>query len=144
MPWAGPLCYKRPRGMSAIISDTDGKQFFFEKKNQKTFILVACASGKIGDSDIKVFCFFSSEKKALAPCRCSTGGFPVSENFARTSEKTPAWRPTFVSDKAHIALQPLKRDGAEHAFGPAATVSALSHLFNELARSGVYRCGIKA
>jgi hypothetical protein len=43
----------------------EGKQFFFEKKNQKTFALVAYASGDIRDSEIKVFCVFSSEKKAL-------------------------------------------------------------------------------
>jgi hypothetical protein len=41
------------------------KQFFFEKKNQKTFAFLACAAGESRDSDIKVFCFFSSEKKAL-------------------------------------------------------------------------------
>jgi hypothetical protein len=41
------------------------KQFFFEKKNQKTFASWAHASGKIRDSDIKVFCFFSSEKKTF-------------------------------------------------------------------------------
>jgi hypothetical protein len=41
------------------------KQFFFEKKNQKTFINIAYASGQNRDSDLKVFCFFSSEKKAF-------------------------------------------------------------------------------
>jgi hypothetical protein len=41
------------------------KQFFFEKKNQKTFIIMARAAGESRDSDVKVFCFFSSEKKAL-------------------------------------------------------------------------------
>jgi hypothetical protein len=40
-----------------------GKQFFFEKKNQKTFVSWAYAAGEDRDSDIKVFCFFSSEKK---------------------------------------------------------------------------------
>jgi hypothetical protein len=40
------------------------KQFFFEKKNQKTFMSWR-AAGK--NSDIKVFCFFSSEKKVLLP-----------------------------------------------------------------------------
>jgi hypothetical protein len=39
--------------------------FFFEKKNQKTFILPAGhLQGKLADR-IKVFCFFSSEKKAF-------------------------------------------------------------------------------
>jgi hypothetical protein len=41
------------------------KQFFFEKKNQKTFMILAYAAGENRDSDIKVFCFFSSEKKAF-------------------------------------------------------------------------------
>jgi hypothetical protein len=41
------------------------KQFFFEKKNQKTFVSWACAAGENRDSGIKVFCFFSSEKKTL-------------------------------------------------------------------------------
>jgi hypothetical protein len=45
------------------------KQFFFEKKNQKTFIVMACAAGENRDSEIKVFCFFSSEKKAF-PSSC--------------------------------------------------------------------------
>jgi hypothetical protein len=39
------------------------KQFFFEKKNQKTFVIMAYAAGKNRDSETKVFCFFSSEKK---------------------------------------------------------------------------------
>jgi len=39
------------------------KQFFFEKKNQKTFVVMAYATGENRDSDVKVFCFFSSEKK---------------------------------------------------------------------------------
>jgi hypothetical protein len=42
-----------------------GKQFFFEKKNQKTFVIVACAAGENRDSDLRVLCFFSSEKQAL-------------------------------------------------------------------------------
>jgi len=45
-----------------------GKQFFFEKKNQKTFVYMAYAAGENRDSDVKVFCFFSSEKKAFL-CR---------------------------------------------------------------------------
>jgi hypothetical protein len=39
------------------------KQFFSEEKNQKTFMSLAHAAGKNRDSDVKVFCFFSSEKK---------------------------------------------------------------------------------
>ena len=39
--------------------------FFFEKKNQKTFASWRARWGEVRDSDIKVFCFFSSEKKAF-------------------------------------------------------------------------------
>ncbi len=47
------------------------KQFFFEKKNQKTFISVRCASLKRSlqhsrDSGAKA-CFFFSKKKAFLP-----------------------------------------------------------------------------
>jgi len=45
------------------VNRKKGKQFFFEKKNQKTFMIVTHAAGKNRDSDVKVFCFFSSEKK---------------------------------------------------------------------------------
>jgi hypothetical protein len=44
---------------------TQRKKFFFEKKNQKTFVFWVHAAGESRDSDKKVFCFFSSEKKAL-------------------------------------------------------------------------------
>jgi len=43
----------------------EAKQFFFEKKNQKTFASLAHAAGENRDSETKVFCFFSSEKKAF-------------------------------------------------------------------------------
>jgi hypothetical protein len=33
--------------------------------NQKTFVYMAHADGENRDSNIKVFCFFSSEKKAF-------------------------------------------------------------------------------
>jgi hypothetical protein len=55
-------------GMPVLLRwrpEREGKQFFFEKKNQKTFVYMAHAAGKNRDSDIKVFCFFSSEKKTL-------------------------------------------------------------------------------
>jgi MFS family permease len=41
------------------------KQFFFEKKNQKTFMSLAYVAAENRDSAIKVFCFFSSEKKTF-------------------------------------------------------------------------------
>jgi len=39
------------------------KQFFFEKKNQKTFAYWARACGQ--SEGVKVFCFFFSKKKTL-------------------------------------------------------------------------------
>jgi hypothetical protein len=41
--------------------------FFFEKKNQKNFIRWAVPFRKDTRQRIKVFCFFSSEKKAFVP-----------------------------------------------------------------------------
>ncbi len=38
--------------------------FFFEKKNQKTFVSRACAGRVVRDSATKVFCFFFSKKKS--------------------------------------------------------------------------------
>jgi hypothetical protein len=40
------------------------KMFFFEKKNQKTFICCVLWR-RVRDSHSKVFCFFSSEKKTF-------------------------------------------------------------------------------
>jgi len=39
------------------------KQFFFEKKNQKTFAYWAGACGQ--SEGVKVFCFFFSKKKTF-------------------------------------------------------------------------------
>jgi hypothetical protein len=41
------------------------KQFFFEKKNQKTFAPLPSLSGEAEAKHAKVFCFFFSKKKAL-------------------------------------------------------------------------------
>jgi hypothetical protein len=46
------------------------KRFFFEKKNQKTFIRFRVSVLKGACQRLKVFCFFSSEKKTLL----SSGG----------------------------------------------------------------------
>jgi hypothetical protein len=43
----------------------EGKVFFFEKKNQKTFATWARSCLHLRDQLAKVFCFFSSEKKTL-------------------------------------------------------------------------------
>jgi hypothetical protein len=45
------------------------KQFFSGEKNQKTFAFWAYAFGESRDSDTKVLCFFSSEKKAFLLAR---------------------------------------------------------------------------
>jgi hypothetical protein len=40
--------------------------FFFEKKNQKTFVGLSCSSPERARlKRMKVFCFFSSEKKSF-------------------------------------------------------------------------------
>jgi hypothetical protein len=43
------------------------KQFFFEKKNQKTFTLWRARCDWRGPQGIKVFCFFFSKKKSFLP-----------------------------------------------------------------------------
>jgi hypothetical protein len=43
------------------------RMFFFEKKNQKTFGPWRTGPGKRTHKRIKVFCFFSSEKKTFLP-----------------------------------------------------------------------------
>ena len=50
-----------------LTGDRRSKRFFFEKKNQKTFVPLARVEGNAATARPKVFCFFSSEKKAL-PC----------------------------------------------------------------------------
>jgi hypothetical protein len=58
--------------------------FFFEKKNQKTFVPRSVSLRATHATKIKVFCFFSSEKKAFllplawqwAPVRIPPGGTP--------------------------------------------------------------------
>jgi hypothetical protein len=42
------------------------KQFFFEKKNQKTFTFVSRVFLQHHPKDTKVFCFFFSKKKRFA------------------------------------------------------------------------------
>jgi hypothetical protein len=50
-----------------VVSPEERKQSFFEKKDQKTFGTLSLARHELRDSVAKVFCFFSSEKKALLP-----------------------------------------------------------------------------
>jgi hypothetical protein len=40
------------------LGEEERKQFFFGKKNQKTFILMAHVAGENRDSDVKVFASF--------------------------------------------------------------------------------------
>jgi hypothetical protein len=53
------------RSLSESCIAQQRKQFFFEKKNQKTLTSGAYAAGQFRDSDIKVFWFFSSEKNCF-------------------------------------------------------------------------------
>jgi hypothetical protein len=55
------LVTKRPA--LAGQSGEGRKQFFFEKKNQKTFAYWARACGQ--SEGVKVFCFFFSKKKTF-------------------------------------------------------------------------------
>jgi hypothetical protein len=50
-------------GGGAGQSGEERKQFFFEKKNQKTFAYWARACGQ--SQGMKVFCFFFSKKKTF-------------------------------------------------------------------------------
>jgi hypothetical protein len=42
-----------------------GRMFFFEKKNQKTFVLVACAASNARDSTQKSFASFLQKRSAF-------------------------------------------------------------------------------
>jgi hypothetical protein len=48
---------------ASLVAAGKRKQFFFEKKNQKLLFFQVHVARQNRDSDIKVFCFFSSEKK---------------------------------------------------------------------------------
>jgi len=47
------------------MSKQKGKQFFFEKKNQKTFTHWLRSFRRVSAQDSKVFCFFFSKKKVF-------------------------------------------------------------------------------
>jgi hypothetical protein len=49
------------------------KQFFFEKKNQKTFVLRLHQGVVILHQKVKVFWFFSSEKNGFLLTPCALG-----------------------------------------------------------------------
>jgi hypothetical protein len=72
------------------------KQFFFEKKNQKTFAYWARACGQ--SQGVKVFCFFFSKKKAFLPCLTFdpsggwTAAYPWTEIFRNAAAAPPAAR----------------------------------------------------
>ena len=82
-----------------------GKQFFFEKKNQKTFISSAHVAGENRDSDVKVFCFFCSEKKILLPLILSVRFLASLGCF---SDRRPGClRPRFGCNRISIRLEGL-------------------------------------
>jgi len=72
-------------GASTLNAVFVRKAFFFEKKNQKTFIPPPAARLRLSPTvpqpeAIKVFCFFSSEKKTLSDFEASgQGGAPFSQ-----------------------------------------------------------------
>jgi hypothetical protein len=57
---------KKATGQRILRMPWREKQFFFEKKNQKTFAIMAYAAGEDRNSDVKVFCLFSLEKKTFS------------------------------------------------------------------------------
>jgi hypothetical protein len=42
-----------------------GKRFFFEKKKQKTFVMLSRAASAMRAIKLKVFCFFFSKKNVF-------------------------------------------------------------------------------
>jgi hypothetical protein len=61
--------------------------FFFEKKNQKTFVPWRTGPGERSCQRTKVFCFFSSEKKIFLPlrheCVAAAGFSAFAESYQR-------------------------------------------------------------
>jgi hypothetical protein len=58
-----PARKRRGNGQQGNRVKEGRKQFFFEKKNQKTFAYWAHACGQ--SEGVKVFCFFFSKKKTF-------------------------------------------------------------------------------
>ena len=85
---------------------TEGrKQFFFEKKNQKTFeCAVADLSGKSATAEIKAFCFFFSKKKAFLSHATSGAG-----GRERAKAISPAPARIIGNDKSCPMVAPLHR-----------------------------------
>jgi hypothetical protein len=76
--------------------------FFFEKKNQKTFInRVRCR--RLRDSHPKVFCFFSSEKKAFFLIHCTR----IPHKFAFALRTTSVFRWCGAGKTVLLAWVPL-------------------------------------
>jgi hypothetical protein len=62
----------RKEGLPSTLSALEKSMFFSEEKNQKTFIPALAASSRPSPpmescGKLKVFCFFSSEKKTFLP-----------------------------------------------------------------------------
>jgi len=68
------------------FNDIKRKRFFFEKRI-KTFVNIACANGEARDSDTKVFCFFSSEKKTFLMPQLQFAG----QHASAATRQPPAW-----------------------------------------------------
>jgi hypothetical protein len=70
---------KQSFSCGATPTEDRRKMFFFEKKNQKTFVFrcsnIRAMAGTLPRApEIKVFCFFSSEKKNLLTSLGRLGG----------------------------------------------------------------------
>jgi hypothetical protein len=56
---------KRLTAQLSGVAQKARKQFFFEKKNQKTFVIMGVPWNAAKLIKIKVFCFFFSKKKSF-------------------------------------------------------------------------------
>jgi endonuclease/exonuclease/phosphatase family metal-dependent hydrolase len=74
--------------------------FFFEKKNQKTFDSLGAHVRRSVAKKIKVFCFFSSEKKTLLTCFFLV--FPVSAAEIKITTWNLNWLTTRTSAEASL------------------------------------------
>jgi hypothetical protein len=61
--------YALARAARSMRQLEESKQFFFAKKNQKTFVNLTCAFPQRVRQMSKSFCFFF-QKEVLSSCRC--------------------------------------------------------------------------
>ena len=78
--------------------------FFFEKKNQKSFLTVRLRGRPtLGAKKAKVFCFFFSKKKTFLPCLCPAPETAKTyQNLARTTTASRQARPNSSTNHPQI------------------------------------------